>query len=456
VRKSITLKIFSVFISFTFCLFLFIGLTTKFFLPTYYKNQKLSSIKDYTNEITEIYERDSDEKIDEISDLFEEMKNEIGGDIYTLDENGIVKGVGKNKRSQEESYTISGDVFENQFTNKMGTEIFTFGVKIDTSYLLYDVSIESLDYAVGVMINLFIYILLVSLMISIVAAYFISIRITKPIKKLNTLALQMKSKEIQTIINWDRKDELGELNNSLNLLYEELLSNIQKLETELKKERSVEKMKKQFLAQATHELKTPISVIQGYAELVYDGMYKDEDERDHYIENILNETESMSNLINDVLDFAKIENGFFTINKKQVFVNPWLGKILLDFKQYAELKGIEIIISNKVGDLCVNIDEFRIEQVIKNLLSNAMKHSDKSITINAYNLNNKLAIEVINTGKTIDINDLPYIYDSFYKAKGEKSGTGLGLAIVKQIISQHQGDYRVENLNNGVKFSFIV
>jgi two-component system sensor histidine kinase ResE len=164
----------------------------------------------------------------------------------------------------------------------------------------------------------------------------------------------------------------------------------------------------------------------------------------------------MGNLINDVLDFAKIENGFFTINKKQVFINPWLGRILVTFKEFAESKGLELLISNKVGDLCVDIDEFRIEQVIRNLLSNAIKHSDKRIIINAYNLNNKLAIEVMNTGKKIESEDLPFIFDSFYKAKGEKGGTGLGLAIVKQIVIQHKGDYRVENLHNGVKFSFIV
>ncbi|SHH76271.1 sensor histidine kinase [Clostridium grantii] len=454
--KSITLKIFSIFIAFTFSLFLFIGITTKFFLPQYYKNQKLSSIKDYTNEISEIYDANNEESINQVKTIFEEMKSTIGGDIYTLDENGSIKWSGKNKRSQEENYTISGEIFQNQFVNKMGVEIFSFGVKIDNGYLLYDVSIESLDDAVGIMINFFIYILLISLVISIISAYFISIRITKPIKKLNNLALQMKSKEIQSIMNWDRKDEIGQLNNSLNLLYEELLSNIQRLETELSKERSVEKLKKQFLAQATHELKTPISVIQGYAELIYDGMYKDENERDHYIENILNETENMGNLINDVLDFAKIENGFFSINKKQVFVNPWLNRILVTFKEFAENKDIEVLISNKVGDLCVDIDEFRIEQVIRNLLSNALKHSDKQIIINAYNLNNKLAIEVINTGKSIESTDLPYIFDSFYKAKGEEKGTGLGLAIVKQIIIQHKGDYRVENINNGVKFSFIV
>lgn len=455
-RRSISLKIFVVFIAFTLSLFLFIGLTTKFFLPKYYKSEKIASIEEYTTRITNIYDAHDNNSISKVQDLFDHMQSEIGGDIYTVDKNGTIKGAGKLRRKHEDTYTINGDVFQYQFTNKMGIDIYTFGVRVGEDYLLYEVSIESLDNAVDIMLNFFIYILMVSLILSIIGAYFISIKISKPIKNLNNLALQMKSKQIKSIMNIDRKDEIGQLNNSLNLLYEELLSNIQRLESELKKERSVEKLKKQFLAQATHELKTPISVIQGYAELVYDGMYKSEEEKEGYIENILRETESMSTLLNDVLDFSKIENGFFTIYREKVSINSWLNKISTTFREYVNSKGFEMVISNEAGELSINIDPLRMEQVIKNLLSNALEHSDKKIILNAYNLNDKLAIEVINTGSKIHEEDLPFIFDSFYKRKGKKTGTGLGLAIVKQIIIQHEGDYRVENLEDGVKFSVIV
>jgi len=242
----------------------------------------------------------------------------------------------------------------------------------------------------------------------------------------------------------------------MNLLYEELQSNIQQLEAELLKEKSLDNMKKQFLAQTTHELKTPLSVIQGYAELVYDKIYQTDEERDHYINSIYHETENMNKLINDTLDFAKMENGFFQIETRDTFINPWFNQIILTFKELITSKDIILEVNNQVGDLCINMDAFRMEQVIKNLVANAMEHTDGKIVINAYNLNNQLGVEVINTGSNIDEADMAFIFDSFYKRVGKKTGTGLGLAIVKQIIKLHHGEYRVENMPGGVKFSIII
>lgn len=452
-RKSISFKIFIIFLSFTLSLFLFVGIAIRYFLPEYYKNQKLEGIKQYTNKIEKAFEEDN---FDQIYDYFDQLRIEIGGDTYFIDNNGQVNGSAMTRKKSEVRSYIKDDIFEANFINKIGVEIYIFGVKMENGYLIYEVSIQSLEDAVLIMMNFFVYLLLISLLISIISAYLISIKITKPIKELNKLAQSMKSKKIQSVMVSNTKDEIGQLNESLNLLYEELLSNIQRLEAEIKKERAVEKLKKQFLAQAAHELKTPISVIQGYSELIYDGIYKDEVERDHYIESIYNETKNMSKLIRDVLDFSKMETGLFSINKEEIFVNPWVNKIITTYKNYIQLNGLEFKYSNQVGDLCINMDAQRIEQVVKNLLSNAIEHSNGKIELNVSNLNNHLKIEVINSGEPIDEMDIPFIFDSFYKKKGKKTGTGLGLAIVKQIVVLHKGDYRVENTQNGVKFVVII
>ncbi|MDA3844925.1 MAG: HAMP domain-containing sensor histidine kinase [Vallitaleaceae bacterium] len=465
IKKSISSKIFIVILGFTLSIFVLIGLAVKLFLPDYYVSQKVKAIDNYTSAIS------ADYKIltyDELVAAFEAMRDEVGGDIYLSDQSGQVKGYGKNKKSSVTEVQVSGDLFDYQFTNKMGIEIYSFGVLVGDEYLVYEVSLASLDGAVDTIISFFILLLLISLVIAGFAAYLISIQVTKPIKKLNELAKQMKHKQIQHLQIYSNDDEIGELNHSMNLLYEELLSNIQQLEVELSKEKSLDNMKKQFLAQTTHELKTPLSVIQGYAELVYDKIYNTEEERDHYIKSIYQETENMNKLIIDTLDYAKMENGFFTIEPKDTFVNPWFNQIMSTFKELIASKNITLEINNQVGDLCITMDAFRIEQVIRNLIANAiehadqnntinaLEHADKKITINAYNLRNHLVIEVINTGKNIAPEDIPYIFDSFYKREGKKNGTGLGLAIVKQIVKLHHGEYRVQNMADAVKFSIII
>lgn len=454
-NKSIATQIFLVFIIFTISIFVLIGLFTKLFLPDYYVNKKIQEIDGYIISIRTAYDNN---QVEQVTDLFEQLKNDVGGDLYLVDNAGNMKGTGKYKQGQGSIayYDLTNNLFESHFTNKYGIEIVAFGAKIEDEYLVHEVSIQSLEEAVNTMMEFILWLLILSIAIAVVGAYVISINITKPIKQLNNLAKQMKEKQVQSLEVSKRSDEIGELNQSMNLLYEELLSNIQRLETELTKERAVEKLKKQFLAQATHELKTPLAIIQGYAELLDDHIYENQAEQNYFIKNIYNETEKMNKLMSDILDYSKIESGFFTINKASVFVNPWLNHITATFKTIIENKGLIFVVSNQVGDLCVNMDAFRVEQVVTNLLTNAIEHTSGKITLNAYNLNEQLVIEVINTGRPIDEQDLPFIFDSFYKKKGKKAGTGLGLAIVKGIVELHHGDYRVENMDDGVKFSIII
>jgi signal transduction histidine kinase len=444
---------FVVFIGFTVSIFLLIAMAIKVFLPHYYITKTMEEIKAHTEEIRRNYSNLSEE---EILESFYQLQNTLGGDVYFVDEEGLVKGSGNNKKTEGSAYISDETIFESTFMNRMGIEIFLFGVNTETDTIIYEVSIPSLDGAVNTMMPFLLGLLFVSLLIAMVVAYIISITITKPIKNLNYLAKRMKNKEVLSLKVVKKADEIGELNESIVLLYEELLSNIAYLETEFKKERAIESMKKQFLAQATHELKTPLAIIQGYAELVNDKIYEDEEEHDQFIQNIYNETERMSQLITDVLDYSKMENGFFTINKEETFIHPWLGEMMATFRPIVESKGLIFNANCHVEDLCIAIDALRMEQAVKNLLSNALEHSNQWITVNAYSLNQQLVLEVINSGDPISQADMPFIFDSFYKKKGKKKGTGLGLAIVKGIVEMHDGKYRVENIKNGVKFTLII
>jgi len=463
-KKSISFRIFLVFVLFIICLFTVAGILISTMLPSYYRNRKLDDIESQVSYIKSNYETMDD---NELIQLFDEMRIENGGDSYILDQSGSLNtslglkgnggglGMGKN-RSSNGKYVFTSPIYEDRSINKLGIEVYSFGVAIDEGYLLYEVSIESLDDAVGIMLEFMVYLLIGSLIIGIMIAFLISGYISKPIRKLNDLAKAMKDKKVHNLVTSFKSDEIGELEASLYSMYEELLSNIQRLETELHKERSIEKMKKQFLAQATHELKTPIAVIQGYSELVVDGIYKSEDERDHFIQSIYNETESISKLINDVLDYSKMENGLFDVNKEIIEVKAWSDKLAHTYDDYIIMKKLLFEFKGLSNELHINMDSSRMEQVVKNLLSNSVEHANSFISLTLKDLNNRLYIEVENDGENINDEDLPFIFDSFYKKKGKRTGSGLGLAIVKQIVLLHEGDYRVENLDHGVRFIIII
>lgn len=455
--KSISSKVLYYFICFAMVIFLFIGVGLKFVLPQFYLDKQMDKIVETTKYIKINYENITDE---EVEIKLEGLREDIGGNLYILDETGELKGYGygKNRSTNRRNslFVKSGDITEYQYINNLGIEIFAFGVQMDSYFLVYEVSIQSLDKAVDTMFEFSMYLLIIALVFSVLIALLLARSITSPIKKLNNLALDMRKKDIDSRIVATGNDELNQLNQSINGLYEELLSNIYKLESELKKERNSELLKKKFLARATHELKTPISVIQGYSELVYDGMYKDMDERDHYIKSIYDETRTINHIIHDILDYTKMETGNFTMNFSSIELSDYLDLIFNRFKDIVEKNNLDFEYSINFHKFSMDIDEIRMEQVVKNLLSNAMEHSDGRIWVKADKIGDKMRLEVFNSGDKIAEEDLPYIFDSFYKKKGKKKGTGLGLAIVKEIILLHKGDYRVENKEDGVSFIVII
>ncbi len=255
----------------------------------------------------------------------------------------------------------------------------------------------------------------------------------------------------------EEEDEIGQLNQTLNELYEELRGNIYKLNAELHKERNAEKLKKRFLAQATHELKTPVAVIRGYSEILYDGMYKDEEERDRFLKNIYDESEAVSHLIIDVLDYTKMETGNYKLNLREIAVRPYLNELFERYRDFIESQGLNFELQQNIDEqFHKNIDSDRYDQIYKNLIGNAVEHAVSEVRTKVQMVGSKIKLSVYNDGPNIEEEDLPNVFESFYKKRGKKTGTGLGLAIVKEIVLLHHGEYRVENLDDGVEFVIII
>lgn len=437
-----------------------IGIGTKFVLPSYYYNKQVAYIEESEEAVEEAYQGGD---IDKAIAMMDDMENNLGGELYYYDEsNGsqsYVNGKGKNRitNTNSEKFIPNGDVSSYTYLNKIDLEIYVIGIQLESTYLVYEVEIQSLTRATDTMMEFILILLGIVLVLGILISFVLANTISKPIKNLKDLAESMKAKNIEPTMVTSGHDEIAELNKSLNSLYEELQGNIYQLNAELHKERNSELLKKRFLAQATHELKTPIAVIRGYAEILYDGMYKDEDERDRFLKNIYDETESVSRLILDVLDYTKMETGNYQLKLESVIVKQYVQERFVRYTDYIEANNLTCHLEINIPDeFAKDMDIERYDQVYKNLISNAVEHGSSRVVTRVSAIGDKLKLSVFNDGEMIKEEDLPNVFESFYKAKGKQKGTGLGLAIVKEIVLLHGGEYRVVNHSDGVEFIIII
>lgn len=458
--RSIGGKIFLYMLIFSLLLIAIIGIGTRFVLPGYYMSQQLAFIDEAETDIRKAYD---DQEIELVIDTMEFMEAELGGELYYFDEvtgqQGYGMGRGKNRleNANSEKFIPQDEVTVYNYINKIGLDIYVIGIALEDNYLVYEVGIQSLNKATETMMDFIVILLGIVLIMSILISFILSRTISRPIRSLNELAESMKSKTVDPLMVTKEDDEIGQLNQTLNELYEELRGSIYQLNAELHKERNAEKLKKRFLAQATHELKTPIAVIRGYAEILYDGMYKDEEERDRYLQNIYEESESVSHLILDVLDYTKMETGNYKLTTKSVEIKGYFDKLFSRYGEFISSEGLSFYgeVNVPIGyELAIDPD--RIEQVFKNLISNGVEHARSQISVTVSKVGERIRLSVENDGGFISDEDMPNLFESFYKKMGKKKGSGLGLAIVKEIVLLHHGEYMAMNKEDSVEFVIIL
>ena len=261
------------------------------------------------------------------------------------------------------------------------------------------------------------------------------------------------SKKYQTT---DADDEINNLGKSINLMSDKLESTIKQLretnkelEKDIEEKSQIDEMRKQFISDVSHELKTPIALIQGYSEGLIENVNTDEESRKFYAEVILDEAEKMDALVKQLLELMKLEYG------KRKFNNT-------EFDMIKE-KEIDVEL-NEIKPVYITADSFYIDQVVTNYITNAIKHAEKvngekKIIINIDEKNNdKVRVRVFNTGEKIPEIELDRIWKRFYKVDSsrnrENGGTGIGLALVKAIMNNYHNDYGIQNKEDGVEFYF--
>ncbi|MDL5022330.1 ATP-binding protein [Bacillus velezensis] len=232
---------------------------------------------------------------------------------------------------------------------------------------------------------------------------------------------------------------------------------------DMTEERRLDKLREDFIANVSHELRTPISMLQGYSEAIVDDIASTEEEKKEIAQIIYDESLRMGRLVNDLLDLARMESGHTGLHYETVNLHEFLEKISRKFSGVAKEKGVSLTEDISVSQPECVFDEDKMEQVFTNLIDNALRHteSDGSVHIAAQTVKDGLKIDIKDSGSGIPEEDLPFIFERFYKADKARTrgraGTGLGLAIVKNIVEAHGGSIAVHSsIDKGTTFTFYI
>ncbi|WP_224773258.1 ATP-binding protein [Metabacillus idriensis] len=232
---------------------------------------------------------------------------------------------------------------------------------------------------------------------------------------------------------------------------------------DMTEERRLDKLRKDFIANVSHELRTPIAMLQGYSEAIVDDIASSEEEKKEIAQVIYDESLRMGRLVNDLLDLARMEAGHITLNYEEISIHEFIEKINRKFQGLAKDKKISLSSSVILVEPEFVLDPDKIEQVLTNLVDNAIRHTLEggSVEIHAQSVSHGIKIDVKDTGTGIVEEDLPFVFERFYKADKARtrgrSGTGLGLAIAKNIVDAHLGTITVHSkVNEGTTFSFYL
>lgn len=385
-------------------------------------------------------------------------------DVWVVDENLQLITSGK-----MENYTYSDlpqdadkvvkEVFDGKtafsegFSNLLNSPTLTVGTPIISNgkvvgALLLHSPVEGITQATTQGFYLLAISMLAALVLAIVLSVLLSLSFTKPLKKMRNSALRLADGDYSAKTGVKQKDEIGELAGEIDILSE-------KLETASHESERLLQLRQDFVANISHELRTPVTVIRGSLEALCEGVVSEPEKVKEYHCQMLDESIFLQRLVDDLLDLSRLQNTDFKIEMREINICEVLDDAVRTAKHLAEQKGITIAEEQDAQICTIQGDYGRLRQMLMVILDNAVKFSPAGSEI-AVSLKNK-TITVKDKGPGIPNEDLPYIFDRFYKTKsaGNIGGTGLGLSIAKQIADRHGIEITVESKQNeGTEFRF--
>ena len=438
------LSIFSIFI------LSFLWLFQVLFLNKFYEFSKIKQLDNTINLIKESYNNNSlYSNIDNYAEdngiciqIFTDKKIIYDSQIFNkgcMPKNVDYRDVFIKSSLDKETYKLINPRFNN--------EVLLKAIKLNSNtYAFLSSSLQPLDGAVEIIKKELVIVSIMVLLFSFLIGYFISKKLSKPIEKINKTAKIMAQGDYENAYFFIDENilELNELVATLNQTNDELTK--------------IDELQKEILANVSHDLKTPLTMIKAYAEMVRDLTYKDDIKREDNLNVIIEETDRLNLLVNDIIELTKINNDLQNLNITEFDLVELINSIINRFG----IMDANFVFKNKLP-IIVKADKIRIEQVIYNLIINAINYTgkDKKVIINLKENDKYVHVEIKDTGKGIDEEDLKLIWKRYYKVdkkyRREKKGSGIGLSIVENILKKHKFNYGVNSIKNkGTTFYFDI
>lgn len=450
------------------------------FLEDYYEESRIEKLID-------IYENVRDDKYQNLNKICSDNNVTIYKLIISEDMNSLCLEYPYNL-SENEFSNIEDTIKEYYLTEKKGlisierkTESYIickmFDSIIESNYLdlfaknnnkiIYiRLNLESISDIIDTANTFLLYVSFLAMFEGIVIMTIVSNRFTKPILNLAKIANNMANLNFNKIYTEKRDDEVGLLGNSMNTLsknLQETINNLERankqLEEDLKEKEKIDEMRKSFISDISHELKTPIALIQGYAEgLQY--CIEDNESKEFYCNTIVEESEKMNQLVKKITSLSQIEYGYTKVNFTIFNIEDVLKNKLQTMQILFDEKNINLETNTYFQN--VEMDEYLLDEVLNNYLSNALNHIDENrkIKISFTDLNDKIKITIFNSGSNIPEQDIDNLWIKFYKVDKartrEYGGSGIGLSIVKAIMDSIKQNYGCNNKSDGVEFWFTL
>jgi len=479
-KQSLRKKIALTFILIMAVFIAMIGVFEYFFVDSYYMHVKVDKLIDsYTmanaansDSMSESFERFAninnltygitDPNISQVLDTNSQNSEKMSGRLF-----GVIMGKEEGHYSQvrkTEQYSIIR--IQDRFADIEYLELY--GTLSNGDYYLVLTPAQSIAEAAQISVRFYLYLGFLAIIIGAISIWLVTKRIVEPILELNNLSKRMANLDFDAHYTSGGEDEIGELGKNFNVMSDKLETAVSdlksanaKLEKDIAEKIQIDEMRKEFLGNVSHELKTPIALIQGYAEGLKDNVNDDPESRDFYCDVIIDESKKMNHMVRQLLTLNQLENGNDQISMERFELIELIRGVIAHEQLMIEQKKAKIIFNAK-PPIYVWGDEFKIEEVVTNYLTNALNHleGDDRIEITCTEKDGIVTTTVFNSGKPIPAASLDKIWDKFYKVDKARTraygGSGIGLSIVKAIMDAHQQKCWAANYENGVAFSFTL
>ena len=488
--KSIRTKLFLSLCIIVIAIIISLILLNNFVLRKFYEYNKekqleqvYNTINDYYND--ETYEKNLSDELDRIAinnnfDIL--IKSDQNVSVYSSNKD-FYSAIGNMIMSILREEKVQSDVIEKNEKysiskyrdTKTGINYIMLIAGLDNSYHLYiRMPVTAIDESVKISNEFLSIIAIFVIIIGGTILSLVSKRFSEPIVELNQIAKKMSNLDFsQKYKMSNSNDEIDMLGNSINVLSEKLEGTIEQLrnsnselERDIEEKSKIDEMRKSFISDVSHELKTPIALIQGYSEVLIENVNSDEESRKFYAEVIQDEATKMDKLVKRLLELMKLEYGRMEFNNKDFNIVELENEILRKSGVMIEKEHVKLENNiDKENEIMVYADDFYIDQVLTNYITNAIKYATeingkKVVKIENEILDRKVKIKIFNTFEQFSDDDMVRIWNRFYKVdesrNRDKGGSGIGLSLVKAIMNNYGNGYGVKNVAGGVEFWFEV